>query len=80
MLKFVIIRNGEINGFVFLFAACAGASRALLEAVSEVYEPEWGGKELMTINSQTSEMLWNDFAHRLAEQVLIPLNTYQVSC
>ena len=60
------------------FAACAGASRGLLEAVSEVYEPEWGGKELVTINSQTSEMLWNDFAHRLAEQVLIPLNTYQV--
>ena len=49
-----------------------------MEAVSEVYEPEWGGKELLTLNSQTGEMLWNDFGHRLAEQVLIPLNTYQV--
>jgi len=58
--------------------ACAAASRSLLESVSEVYEPEWGGKELLSVNSQSVELLWNDFAHRLAEQVLIPLNTYQV--
>jgi amphiphysin len=58
--------------------ACASASRSLLESVSEVYEPEWGGKELLSVNSQSVELLWNDFAHRLAEQVLIPLNTYQV--
>lgn len=43
-----------------------------------VYEPEWGGKELLSVNAQSVELLWNDFAHRLAEQVLIPLNTYQV--
>lgn len=62
----------------FLSTACSTSSRALLEAVNEVYEPEWGGKELLTVNSQSVELLWNDFAHRLAEQVLIPLNTYQV--
>lgn len=61
------------------FPACATANRSLMDAVSEVYEPEWGGKEEIIQNAQSAEMLWNDFAHRLAEQVLIPLNTYQVT-
>jgi len=51
----------------------------MLDAVSEIYEPEWGGRELLSVNAQSAELLWNDFAHRLAEQVLIPLNTYQVT-
>jgi amphiphysin len=67
----------ELNNYIRCIRACSTANHALLEAVSEIYEPEWGGKELLTVNSQSSEMLWNDFAHRLAEQVLIPLNTYQ---
>lgn len=70
--------TGSKKLFFYLLIACSTASRALLEAVNEVYEPEWGGKELLTVNSQSVELLWNDFAHRLAEQVLIPLNTYQV--
>jgi amphiphysin len=64
--------------FKKIITACAAASRGLLESVGEVYEPEWGGKELLSVNAQSVELLWNDFAHRLAEQVLIPLNTYQV--
>ncbi|CAL8082875.1 unnamed protein product [Orchesella dallaii] len=67
----------ELNNYIRCIRACSTSSRALLEAVNEVYEPEWGGKELLTVNSQSVELLWNDFAHRLAEQVLIPLNTYQ---
>jgi len=50
-----------------------------MEAVSEIYEPEWGGKDQLSQDAQSTEILWNDFAHRLAEQVLIPLNTYQVA-
>ncbi|XP_021948533.1 myc box-dependent-interacting protein 1 isoform X2 [Folsomia candida] len=67
----------ELNNYIRCIRACAAASRSLLESVGEVYEPEWGGKELLSVNAQSVELLWNDFAHRLAEQVLIPLNTYQ---
>jgi len=67
----------ELNNYIRCIRACAIANRSLMEAVNEVYEPEWGGKEMLCLNAQTGELLWNDFAHRLAEQVLIPLNTYQ---
>lgn len=79
MIFYVFIKRDYLyRELSFLSTACSTSSRALLEAVNEVYEPEWGGKELLTVNSQSVELLWNDFAHRLAEQVLIPLNTYQV--
>merc|ERR1712203_1131171 len=42
-----------------------------------VYEPQWTGQDLLTVQGQNSEMLWADLAHKLSDQVLIPLNTYQ---
>lgn len=53
------------------------ASRTLYECMSEVYEPEWTGHDLLTVQSQNIEMLWQDLGHKLTDQVLIPLNTYQ---
>ena len=53
------------------------ASKTLYECMSEVYESEWTGHDLLTVQSQNIEMLWQDFGHKMTDQVLIPLNTYQ---
>ena len=53
------------------------ASKNLSDSLSEVYEPQWTGQDLLTVQGQNSEMLWADLAHKLSDQVLIPLNTYQ---
>ena len=53
------------------------ASKNLMETLSEVYENEWPGHDLLYVQAQNSEMLWADLAHKLSDQVLIPLNTYQ---
>ena len=53
------------------------ASKTLYECMTEVYESEWAGHDLLTVQSQNIEMLWQDFGHKMTDQVLIPLNTYQ---
>ncbi len=53
------------------------ASKSLMDSLNEMYESGWLGHELLYTQSQNVEMLWNDFSHKLADQVLIPMNTYQ---
>merc|ERR1719323_2567708 len=57
--------------------AMQAASKNLSDSLTEVYEPQWTGQDLLTVQGQNSEMLWADLAHKLSDQVLIPLNTYQ---
>merc|ERR1712127_605224 len=45
--------------------------------MTEVYENDWTGHDLLTVQSQNIEMLWQDLGHKMTDQVLIPLNTYQ---
>lgn len=47
-----------------------------MEAITEVYEPQWSGSEALYAQSSAIEVLWQDFSHKLGDQVLIPLNTY----
>lgn len=47
-----------------------------MEAISDVYETQWTGAEALTLQVSNIEVLWQDFAHKLGDQVLIPLNTY----
>lgn len=47
-----------------------------MEAVTEVYEPQWSGSEALYAQASSIEALWQDFSHKLGDQVLIPLNTY----
>ena len=68
-LKYVII--------VLIFSAMQTASKNLQETLGEVYEGEWPGHDQLYVQGQNSEMLWADLAHKLSDQVLIPLNTYQ---
>lgn len=47
-----------------------------MDAIAEIYEPNWCGYDALQAQAQASESLWQDFAHKLGDQVLIPLNTY----
>lgn len=47
-----------------------------MEAITEVYEPQWSGSEALYAQASSIEALWQDFSHKLGDQVLIPLNTY----
>lgn len=58
-------------------AAVQSASKTLMESMNEIYESQWPGHELLYSQTQNIEMLWQDFSHKLGDQVLIPLNTYQ---
>lgn len=53
------------------------ASKSLMDTLNEMYETQWVGHDHMCTNSNNLDMLWSDYSHKLADQVLIPLNTYQ---
>ena len=53
------------------------ASKNLMETLSDIYEKEWVGQDMLYVQAQNHEMLWADLAHKLSDQVVIPLNTYQ---
>ena len=63
--------------YIYIILAMQAASKNLQETLSEVYEGEWPGHDQLYVQGQNSEMLWADLAHKLSDQVLIPLNTYQ---
>lgn len=59
-----------------LRAAVQTASKTLMEAICDVYETPWSGAEALHSQVSAIEVLWQDFSHKLGDQVLIPLNTY----
>jgi len=65
------------NFFLLLCVAVQAASKTLMDSLNEIYESNWVGHDLLYVQSQNIEMLWQDFSHKLGDQVLIPLNTYQ---
>ncbi|CAD7014332.1 unnamed protein product [Ceratitis capitata] len=66
----------EFNNYIRCIRAAQAASKTLMDAISEVYEPHWVGFDALQAQTGAAESLWQDFAHKLADQVLIPLNTY----
>lgn len=48
-----------------------------MDTLNEMYESQWVGHDHMCTHSNNLDMLWSDYSHKLADQVLIPLNTYQ---
>lgn len=67
----------DISNYIRCIKAMQAASKNLMETISEVYESQWSGHDMFYVQGQNSEMLWADLAHKLSDQVLIPLNTYQ---
>jgi amphiphysin len=53
------------------------SSKALLDTLTDLYEPHWSGRDLAAAQAQNADMLWADLAHKLQDQLLIPLATYQ---
>ncbi|XP_033247247.1 myc box-dependent-interacting protein 1 isoform X2 [Drosophila miranda] len=66
----------EFNNYIRCVRAAQTASKSLMDAVCEIYEPQWSGYEALQAQTGASDSLWADFAHKLGDQVLIPLNTY----
>ena len=58
-------------------SAMQTASKNLMDTLSDIYEKEWVGQDMLYVQAQNHEMLWADVAHKLSDQVVIPLNTYQ---
>ncbi|KAH8233807.1 hypothetical protein KR026_012510, partial [Drosophila bipectinata] len=68
--------NYSLIYMLILYTAAQAASKTLMDAVCEIYEPQWSGYDALQAQTGASESLWADFAHKLGDQVLIPLNTY----
>ncbi|XP_045470837.1 myc box-dependent-interacting protein 1 isoform X2 [Harmonia axyridis] len=67
----------EFSNYIRCIRAAQVASKSLLEAIGETYESQWTGHDHLYVQCQSVDMLWQDFSHKLADQVLLPLNTYQ---
>ncbi|XP_023345558.1 myc box-dependent-interacting protein 1 isoform X4 [Eurytemora carolleeae] len=67
----------DINNYLRCIRAMQTANKNLMDTLSEIYEKEWVGQDMLYVQAQNNEMLWADLAHKLADQVVTPLNTYQ---
>lgn len=66
----------EFTNYIRCIRAVQGASKTLYECISDVYESGWTGQDMVYLQTQSLEMLWQDLSHKLTDQVLLPLNTY----
>uniref|UniRef100_A0A6B2E4Y1 Putative amphiphysin n=1 Tax=Phlebotomus kandelakii TaxID=1109342 RepID=A0A6B2E4Y1_9DIPT len=66
----------EFNNYIRCIRAVQTASKTLMDAICDVYENQWSGAEVLRAQVSAIEVLWQDFSHKLGDQVLIPLNTY----
>ncbi|XP_011497350.1 PREDICTED: myc box-dependent-interacting protein 1 [Ceratosolen solmsi marchali] len=67
----------EFNNYIRCVRGKSLASKSLMDSLNEIYESQWTGHDMLYVQAQNLDMLWQDFAHKLADQVLVPLNTYQ---
>uniref|UniRef100_A0ABD2W3N5 Endophilin-A n=1 Tax=Trichogramma kaykai TaxID=54128 RepID=A0ABD2W3N5_9HYME len=67
----------EFNNYIRCVRGVQQASKSLMDALNEIYESQWTGHDMLYVQSQNLDILWQDFAHKLADGVLVPLNTYQ---
>lgn len=66
----------EFNNYIRCIRAVQTASKSLSDAICEVYESQWNGSDALNAQMSSVEVLWQDYSHKLGDQVLIPLNTY----
>ena len=52
------------------------ANKSLMDTIYDMYEPEWSDRDRLERQARELELLWADFCHKLSDQVLEPLNTY----
>jgi len=66
----------EFNNYIRCVRALQTASKSLMDTVTEVYEEQWTGADALRLQASSIEVLFQDFSHKLGDQVLLPLNTY----
>jgi amphiphysin len=66
----------EFGNYIRAIRTVQTVSKQLMDAISEVYETQWTGSEAVQAQIQAIEVLYQDYQHKLADQVLLPLNTY----
>jgi amphiphysin len=66
----------ELHNYLRCVRAMQASSKSLFDVLAQMHEPNWVGHDVMVIQSQSLEMLWNDLITKLQDQVLVPLNTY----
>ena len=52
------------------------ANKSLMDTIYDMYEPEWSDRDRLERQARELELLWADYCHKLSDQVLEPLNTY----
>lgn len=52
------------------------ASKALFETIGDIYEEQWTGFDVLQSQAAAVDALYQEYSHKLGDQVLIPLNTY----
>lgn len=67
----------DLNNYLRCIRAMQTANKNLMDTLTDIYEKEWVGQEALCVQAQNNEMLWADLAHKVSDQVVIPLNTYQ---
>ncbi|GFW13568.1 amphiphysin [Trichonephila clavipes] len=66
----------EFKNYVSCARAMQAASKSLMDTLTEMYEQNWIGSEQLPVKTQVLEMVWDDFCHKLNDQVGVPVATY----
>ncbi|XP_054721533.1 myc box-dependent-interacting protein 1-like isoform X2 [Uloborus diversus] len=66
----------EFKNYVSCARAMQAASKSLMDTLTETYEPDWAGCDQLPVKTQVLEMVWDDFCHKLNDQVGVPIATY----
>lgn len=66
----------EFKNYVSCARAMQAASKSLMDTLTEMYEQGWIGSEQLPVKTQVLEMVWDDFCHKLNDQVGVPIATY----
>lgn len=62
--------------YYYHHSAVQNASKSLMEAITEVYESQWTGSEVLYGQAKTIDTQYQQFSYKLADQVLKQLDTY----
>lgn len=68
----------EVKNYHHCLKAMQAASKALMETICDLYEPNWISYDQVQVKAQILDTQWEDFCSRLNDQVINPLADYLV--
>uniref|UniRef100_A0A182QP71 Endophilin-A n=1 Tax=Anopheles farauti TaxID=69004 RepID=A0A182QP71_9DIPT len=66
----------EFSNYIRCVRAVQSASKNLMDAITEVYESQWTGAEVLYGQTKAIDTQYQQFSYKLADQVLKQLDTY----